>query len=55
MADATYVMPEDGNGSDAKPEPAQESHTADRRDTVTLEEMNAKLDAILAALGGRGA
>ena len=55
MAEATYVTPEDGNGAGSVPTSAGEGQQAARTETETLEEMNAKLDAILAALGRREA
>lgn len=40
--------------SDVPPDEAEGAHVA-KATTATLEEMNAKLDAILAALGGKEA
>lgn len=52
MDEPTYKLPQNGDGAGTLPESAN-GQEAVNRETVTLEEMNAKLDAILAALGGR--
>lgn len=52
MAESIYVTPEDGNGADAVSE-SGETQQAVKTEQAALEEINAKLDAILAALGGR--
>ena len=51
MGEATYRMPEDGSGAGSAPEPSGEGQRATRAGEDALEEMNAKLDAILEALG----
>lgn len=53
MQERTYELPEDVAHVEVTPTAAGEEQVARPPDAVTLEEMNAKLDAILAALSGR--
>lgn len=51
MEEKRYVIPPHGDGAGSEPESAGEQVTPNRTPTDFQEEVNAKLDAILAALG----
>ena len=54
MADEKYALPDNGDCAGSIPQIAGDTQQAVKTEAETLDEINAKLDAILAALGGKG-